>query len=189
MLTGRNATEGALKQVVGPRLLHLATHGFFLTDEPRKPGDKIMAIGENPLLRSGLILAGAKNFRGGGDEDGVLTALEAAGLNLWGTQLVMLSACDTGVGDVRSGEGVYGLRRAFVLAGTESQVMTLWKVDDQSTSEITTEYYRRLLAGEGRSEALRNVQLDFLGRKTRQHPFYWASFILNGDWRTIRVEG
>ncbi len=189
VLTGRNATEGALKQVAGPRLLHVATHGFFLSDEPSNQVAKVVGMGENPLLRSGLILAGANNFRGGGDEDGVLTALEAAGLNLWGTQLVVLSACDTGVGDVRSGEGVYGLRRALVLAGTESQVMTLWKVDDQSTSEIITEYYRRLLAGEARSEALRNVQLDFVRRKTREHPFYWASFILNGDWRRIRVEG
>ena len=119
----------------------------------------------------------------------MLTALEeAAGLNLWGTQLVVLSACDTGIGDVRSGEGVYGLRRALVLAGAESQVMTLWKVDDQPASEINL-ILRRLLDGEGRSEALRNVQLEFLLRKKRQHPYYWASLILNGDWRSIRVEG
>jgi len=185
VLTGKDATEAALKQVVAPRILHLATHGFFLPDQPRDPNDKVKTVGENLLLRSGLVLAGANNLQGGGGEDGMLTALEAAGLNLWGTQLVLLSACETGVGDVRSGEGVYGLRRALVLAGTESQMMTLWKVDDTATSEVIIEYYRRLQAGEGRTEALRQVQLEFLRRKTRQHPFFWASFILNGDWRSI----
>lgn len=190
VLTGKGATETALKQVVAPQILHLATHGFFLQDQTSDPqtgpNDRLKTAGENPLLRSGLVLAGANTLKGGGDEDGVLTALEAAGLNLWGTQLVVLSACQTGVGYVRSGEGVYGLRRALVLAGTESQVMTLWKVDDTATSETIVEYYRRLQAGEGRSEALRQVQLEFLKRKTRQHPFFWASFILNGDWRSMR---
>jgi len=189
VLTGKDATEAALKQVVAPGILHLATHGFFLPDQPRDPNDKAKIVGENPLLRSGLVLAGANNLQGGAGEDGVLTALEAAGLNLWGTQLVVLSACETGVGDVRSGEGVYGLRRALVLAGAESQIMTLWKVDDTATGEVIIEYYRRLQSGEGRTEALRQVQLEFLRRKTRQHPFFWASFILNGDWRSIREKG
>jgi len=188
VLTGRDATESALKQVIAPRILHLATHGFFLPDQPREPNDKAKIVGENPLLRSGLVLAGANNLQGGGGEDGVLTALEAATLNLWGTRLVVLSACETGVGEVRSGEGVYGLRRALVLAGAESQVMTLWKVDDAATSEVVIEYYRRLQSGEGRSEALRQVQLEFLRRKTKQHPFFWASFIINGDWRSIDVQ-
>lgn len=179
---GQDATEGQLKVVNAPRILHVSTHGFFLPDQEHKSAD----LAENPLLRSGLVLAGANKLQGGGNEDGILTALEAAGLNLWGTQLVVLSACETGVGDVRNGEGVYGLRRALVLAGTESQLMTLWKVDDTATSEVMIEYYRRLQAGEERSGALRQVQLEFLRRKTRQHPFYWASFILNGDWRSMR---
>ncbi len=182
VFTGRDATEGQLKEVNAPRILHVSTHGFFLPDQDHKSA----GVAENPLLRSGLVLAGANKLQGGGNEDGILTALEAAGLNLWGTQLVVLSACETGVGDVRNGEGVYGLRRALVLAGTESQLMTLWKVDDTATSEVMIEYYRRLQAGEGRTEALRQVQLEFLRRKTRQHPFYWASFILNGDWRSMR---
>ncbi len=188
VLTGKDATEGALKQVVAPRILHLATHGFFLPNEPLEQQVNAKSFHENPLLRSGLVLAGANNLQGGGGEDGILTALEAAGLNLWGTQLVVLSACETGVGVVRSGEGVYGLRRALVLAGTESQVMTLWKVDDAATSEVIIEYYSRLQKGEGRTEGLRQVQLEFLKRQTRQHPFYWASFILNGDWRSLRAE-
>jgi CHAT domain-containing protein len=202
VLTGKDATEGALKQLSAPLILHLSTHGFFLPNEvsdrenPKfwkaleehnysfKALEKTAR--ENPLLRSGIVLAGANTLQGGGNEDGILTALEAAGLNLWGTKLVVLSACETGVGDARSGEGVYGLRRALVLAGTESQVMTLWKVDDTATSEFVIEYYRRLQAGEERGDALRQIQLEFLQRKTRQHPFFWSSFILNGDWRSLQ---
>ena len=98
--------------------------------------------------------------------------------------MVVLSACDTGVGDARNGEGVYGLRRALVLAGSESQVMSLWQVSDTATTDLMIDYYRRLRAGEGRAQALRNVQRSFLqvGSK-RSHPYYWASFIQSGDWR------
>ncbi|HEX3084289.1 MAG TPA: CHAT domain-containing tetratricopeptide repeat protein, partial [Pyrinomonadaceae bacterium] len=139
-LTREQATKAALQSVDAPSILHIATHGFFLAE----PGEALVATGsrpgitrgistnariENPLLRSGLALAGAN--RNG--ESGILTALEAAGLNLWGTKLVVLSACDTGIGQVRNGEGVYGLRRALILAGTESQVMSLWPVSDSST--------------------------------------------------------
>jgi len=114
LLSGSEATESALKLADAPAILHIATHGFFL---PQADGSA-----RNPLLRSGLALAGANR------REGLFTALEASGLNLWGTELVNLSACDTGVGEVRDGEGVYGLRRAFVLAGAESLVMTLWPV-------------------------------------------------------------
>src|SRR5207247_432721 len=130
---------------------------------------------ENPLLRSGLALAGANRHKAQGD-DGILTALEASGLNLWGTKLVTLSACDTGIGEVRNGEGVFGLRRAFVLAGAETLVMSLWPVSDYVTRELMTSYYKGLKQGLGRGEALRQVQLSMLKRKDRQHPFYWASF-------------
>src|SRR4030095_5542971 len=104
---------------------------------------------ENPLLRSGLALAGA-NLRKAGADDGILTALEASGLNLWGTKLVVLSACDTGMGVVRNGEGVYGLRRAFVLAGAESLVMSLWSVSDRSARDVMRNYYINLKKGMGR---------------------------------------
>ena len=179
-LTGAQATESALKQIAAPRILHIATHGFFLQDDETSVNAKI----ENPLLRSGLALAGA-NQRKSGNDDGILTALEASGLNLWGTKLVVLSACDTGLGEVRNGEGVYGLRRAFVLAGTESLVMSLWSVSDYVTRELMTNYYKNLKLGMGRGAALRQVQLEMLKKNGRQHPFYWASFIQCGEWANL----
>lgn len=193
-LDGR-ATEASLKQVQGPGILHVATHGFFLpaqklgetdpfplTDQTASRGPATQP--DNPLLRSGLALAGANRREGGGDEDGILTALEAAGLNLRGTQLVVLSACETGLGDVLNGEGVYGLRRAFVLAGADSQLMSLWRVNDEVTRDIMVRYYRRLLNGAGRGEALRQVQLEML-RGDRSHPYFWAGFIPSGDWKNL----
>jgi CHAT domain-containing protein/Tfp pilus assembly protein PilF len=216
VLTEGSATEAALKQVAGPRILHIATHGFFLKDQtPHADGPARELVmdeapgalaGENPLLRSGLVLAGVKEGQSGAGEDGVLTALEVAGLDLWGTELVVLSACETGVGDVAKGEGVYGLRRALVLAGSASQLISLWKVSDAATKDLMVEYYRRLQAGEGRAAALRAAQLTMLtgdGRDKQaagrefvagagsgktadySHPFYWASFIPVGDWRTL----
>ena len=139
---------------------------------------------DNPLLRSGLALAGA-NLIHETHDDGILTALEASGLNLWGTKLVTLSACDTGVGEVRNGEGVYGLRRAFVLAGAETLVMSLWPVSDAITREPMTAYYAGLRAGLGRGDALRQAKLAMLKRADRQHPFYWASFIQSGEWASL----
>jgi CHAT domain-containing protein len=121
----------------------------------------------NPLLRSGIALAGANLSRPG--DPGILTALEASTLNLWGTRLVTLSACDTGVGDVKTGEGVYGLRRAFFVAGTESLVMSLWPISDNVTRSVMTRYYAGLARGEGRSAALRRVQLAMLADKTHHH--------------------
>jgi CHAT domain-containing protein len=130
-----------------------------------------------------LALAGANLPKNG--DDGILTALEASGLNLWGTKLVTLSACDTGVGEVKNGEGIYGLRRAFVLAGAETLVMTLWPVSDYVTREVMTAYYTGLKQGLGRREALRQAQLAMLKRQGRSHPFYWASFIQSGDWKNL----
>lgn len=197
VLTQAQATEAALKEVASPRILHIATHGFFLNDRPPQTSSgspnaaaetengSVELRGENPLLRSGLALTGANQRLDESGGDGLITALEASGLNLWGTKLVVLSACETGVGDVRNGEGVYGLRRALVIAGAESQVMSLWKVDDTATRRLMTNYYERLQSGEGRTEALRQVQIDVLKKGERTHPFYWAGFIQSGDWRGL----
>ena len=179
ILTQAQATESALKLAVAPSILHIATHGFFLEDNQTD-----RAKSENPLLRSGLALAGANQKQNVAD-DGILTALEASGLNLWGTKLVVLSACDTGLGEVKNGEGVYGLRRAFALAGTESLVMSLWSVSDSATREIMTNYYKNLKQGAGRGASLREVQLEMLKRPDRRHPFYWASFIQSGEWANL----
>src|SRR4029079_7729540 len=122
----KQATEATLKSLHAPSILHLATHGFFLTDAD--------ATSENPLLESGLVFAGA-NARSSGTDDGVVTALEAAGLDLRGTRLVVSSACETGVGKITNGDGVYGLRRAFVIAGAETLVMSLWEVDHPASPE------------------------------------------------------
>ena len=154
---------------------------------PLVPGTRSISASariENPMLRSGLAMAGA-NLSKAADDNGVLTALEASNLNLWGTKLVTLSACDTGMGEVKNGEGVYGLRRAFFLAGTESLVMSLWPVSDYVTRELMTEYYTGLKNGLGRGEALRQAQLAMLKRKGRQHPFFWASFIESGEWSSL----
>jgi CHAT domain-containing protein len=182
VLTGFEASETSLKQASAPRILHIATHGFFLSDAGSAKNNDDRVI--NPLLRSGLALAGA-NLRRNEKDDGILTALEASGMNLWGTKLVTLSACDTGVGEVKNGEGVYGLRRAFLLAGAESLVMSLWPVSDYVSREIMSDYYQGLKNGLGRGEALRQVQLSMMTNKKRNHPFYWASFVQLGEWRSL----
>lgn len=216
ILTKEAATEGAVKAVKGPRILHLATHGFFLPDLPETPVPDVLTPRppatahrlDDPLLRSGLALSGFNRRQEAKDaNDGVLTALEVAGLDLWGTEVVALSACETGVGEVRVGEGVFGLRRALVLAGAQSQLMTLWQVADDPTKDLMVSWYSQLQQGVGRAEALHQAQLAALRGEalpvtnTRlrgvklvgeaeqaadpslagsRHPYYWASFILSG---------
>jgi CHAT domain-containing protein/Tfp pilus assembly protein PilF len=178
-LVRQDASEAALRRLRGPRILHVATHGFFLGEN----GASTPAV-ENPLLKSGLALTGANQGRNGND-DGVLTALEAASLDLWGTKLVVLSACDTGVGQIRNGDGVYGLRRALVLAGAETQLMSLWPVADRSTRDLMRGYYTRLIKGSGRGDALRETQLQLLRDGRHAHPYHWASFIQSGAWTSL----
>src|SRR5262249_40176996 len=138
---------------------------------------------KDPLLRSGLALAGANRWMRGSAppslaENGVLTAEEVTGLDLRGTDLVVLSACDTGLGEVRRGEGVFGFRRAFMLAGAQTLVMSLWKVPDQQTQELMEAFYQRLLAGADRVTALWEAQLTVRAR--HPEPLYWGAFILQG---------
>jgi CHAT domain-containing protein/Tfp pilus assembly protein PilF len=197
-LTGRDATKAALAATVGPAVLHISTHGFFARD-PGAPaaaptpvearGLHVEAEGSarsppaadpgDALDRAGLALAGANL-----GPDGIVTARELAGYDWWGTQLVVLAACDTGVGAV-SGDGVYGMRRALVLAGTESQVVSLWKVSDAATSELMRRFYGELAQGTGRAEALRRAKLAVMLQPRFAHPYYWAAFIPAGDWTPL----
>jgi CHAT domain-containing protein/Tfp pilus assembly protein PilF len=199
VFTGKNATEEELKRQAGPSILHIATHGFFIDadqSESVKDSRETRSIDivprvavrkpDDPLLLSGLVLAGANNNQSGTKDDGILTALEVSGLDLWGTQLVVLSACDTGSGGLKSGEGVYGLRRAILLAGAETEVASLWPVSDEATALLMIEYYRLLMKSRGRVEALRSAQLQLLHSKRLSHPVYWAAFIPIGDWRRLR---
>ena len=139
---------------------------------------------ENPLLRSGLALAGANTWLRGGTppseaEDGLLTAEDVSGLDLLATELVVLSACETGLGQVQVGEGVFGLRRAFALAGAKTLVMSLWKVPDHETQQLMEYFYQGILKGRHRADALRDAQLAL--KANHPHPHYWGAFICQGD--------
>jgi CHAT domain-containing protein len=135
-----------------------------------------------------LALSGANARQSGANNDGILTALEASLLDLQGTELVVLSACDSGVGDIQNGEGIYGLRRALVLAGAQSQLTSLWKVSDESTRILMVNYYQRLLKGEGRSIAFQHAQKDMIDIPEYSHPYYWASFIVAGNWTPLSAQ-
>ena len=203
---GKTALEEVFKKIRNPYRLHIATHGFFMEDQDDKEflkagieGQTMMSKDgafsgvpikiENPLLRSGLILTGAnklgKEKLPEGCEDGILTALEITGIPMFNTDLVVLSACETGVGKTKCGEGVFGLRRAFQLAGARTVVMSLWSVPDKQTQEMMVDYYKRLKSGESKSEALRNTKLSIIKSRRQKnktaHPFFWASFISVGE--------
>ena len=205
--TGKRALEDVLKQMETPSILHLATHGFFLRDlefentekEPFDRGIKIFPAGqkkpdkkiniENPLLRSGFALAGA-NIALESDEtgrsDGIVTAEKILGLNLRGTEMVVLSACGTGLGEVETGEGVFGLRRAFSRAGAKSLVMSMWDVPDRETKELMVEFYRVIIGGKlNRCRALRKAALKEMAivqeRYGNKNPFYWGAFVFLGE--------
>ena len=198
-LLGKDALEGRLKSVSSPHILHIATHGFFLEDQEVPDNKAEIDLGmqgemgmqrlsgagiENPMLRSGLILAGFNTWLKNGElppeaEDGIFTAEDVTTLDLTNTNLVVLSACDTGLGDVKLGEGVFGLRRAFTIAGAKALVMSLWKVSDTCTQALMEDFYRRILAGTPKAEALREAQINLRGKYP--HPRDWGGFICQGD--------
>jgi CHAT domain-containing protein/tetratricopeptide (TPR) repeat protein len=197
VFTGASASEGVLKSSsADAEVVHLATHGFFLGDGCSSAGTRTRGIGgvtakgleSNPLKVSGLALAGAnqRQVANGGD-DGILTAEEVAGLDLRRAVWVVLSACDTGVGEVAAGEGVLGLRRAFRVAGARTLVMSLWSVDDDATRLLMRALYdNRLVRRRETVDSMREAGLAILRERRASgettHPFYWGSFVAVGDW-------
>ncbi|MDC1369132.1 CHAT domain-containing protein [Cyclobacteriaceae bacterium] len=167
------ANEENLKSIKHPSVLHIATHGYFLKN------DDILL---DPLMKSGLLLSGAENTRNGeviGSENGWLNALETSFLDLRGTELVVLSACETGSGEIENGKGVFGLQRAIQLAGAESIIMSMWKVDDNATKDLMIEFYTNWLDRKmTKRAAFRQAQLDI--REKYVHPYYWGAFVMLG---------
>jgi CHAT domain-containing protein len=204
--TDREALEEEFKSVISPKIVLLSTHGYFegatesisadhrglkkLKEPSANKASFRPAPVEHPLLRCGLVLAGA-NRRDeatvASGNDGILMGMEIVHVDLRGTELVVLSACETGIGEISVGEGVAGLRQAFQQAGARTVVSTLWKIPDEETADLVSHFFRNLAAGQGHGEALRNAQLDILRSRRDEggpsHPFYWAAFTLTGDWR------
>lgn len=171
VLLGDEALEERIKTIESPTVLHIATHGYFEESKPK----------ENPLLYSGLLLAGASSnytqqITEG--EDGILTAYEAMHLDLSNTHMVVLSACETGMGRVENGDGVYGLQRAFLIAGTQSVIMSMWKVNDQTTMELMRDFYEKLAVAKDKHLAFRAAQLDL--KEKHPNPKYWGAFNIAG---------
>ena len=186
VFTKVNASEENLKAIsnTGYKEIHIATHGFFL---PAPEDNKTASISEgeyrkaeDPLMRSGLILAGGNYVWSGkapivGVEDGVVTAYEISQLNLSNAELVVLSACETALGDVKGSEGVFGLQRAFKMAGVKKMIVSLWQVPDKETAELMTAFYTSWLKGKNVNDAFYQAQADM---RKKYSPFYWAAFVL-----------
>ena len=210
LLSGSQASATAIEKQAAPRILHIASHGYFLANQPASPPGKrsssnsgLPPMGslpaanlqaESPLLRSGIVLAGANKASAGASlsnsdrgDDGYLTALEITQLDWKGTELVVISACESGKGDIQAGEGVYGLKRAIAVAGARSSLLSLWKVDDAATAAFMQSFYVKLKSGQGRADALGATQKEFRNHSIPgwRHPYVWAAFQLSGDWGPI----
>ncbi len=185
LYTGKDALEEVLFAYKDPKVLHLATHGFFLTDQDLLD-EKRKAPYENPLVRSGIVLAGVNKSMKSGSGEGLITAEKILSLKLRGTDLVVLSACETGLGDIKSGEGVFGLRRAFTQAGTKGLVMSMWSVPDRETKELMVSFYTNILVKKmKRPEALRQAIIAELSEVKKRYgntnPFFWGAFVYMGE--------
>ena len=181
-----DATEAKVKELDNPKVFHIATHGFF---DPLKEtsGDEVggseAQATQNPLLRTGVMLKGAgdlldKSTRNFNIEDGILTAYEAMNLSFDNTDLVVLSACETGLGDVSAGEGVYGLQRAFIVAGAKTLIMSMFKVNDEATQKLMVTFYQKWLQTGNKRQAFVDAKKEL--RNEFKEPIYWGAFIMIG---------
>ncbi|KZR67277.1 Photosystem I assembly protein Ycf3 [Prochlorococcus marinus str. MIT 1312] len=202
LLMEEKATALAVQEQAAPKVLHMASHAYFVADQKKEtpksnPLQRLQGNntplpkglqGENPLLRSGIVLAGANQPNANSNDDGYLTALEVAKLDWQGTGMVVVSGCESGKGEIQAGEGVYGLKRAIAVAGARSSLLSLWKVDDAATAAFMQSFYKRLKGGEGRADALAATQQEFREHQIPgwRHPYVWAAFQLSGDWKPIR---
>ena len=209
---GQDATKRQLMTLKSPGMLHLATHGFFLPDVKESPQDalQMMTAGkrgvvmgmpvhiENPMLRSGLAFTGAalsltrKGEMAADKDDGIVTAEEVGSLDLWGTKLVVLSACDTGMGEAKAGQGVMGLRCAFTQAGARNLMMTLWPVQDETTGQLMVQFYRKYLENGDAIGAINAVQRDSISAARKKgeppNPRVWAPFLVSVQGKAKRDE-
>lgn len=186
LYTGSDATEKSIKGVSNPRIFHVATHGFFKEEKNTSRLDQEFnesAAYENPLLKTGLLLTGAGDILNETKfnynvDDGILTAYEAMNLNLDQTDLVVLSACETGLGELQAGEGVYGLQRAFLVAGARTIVMSLFKVSDEATQQLMIKFYRKWIETGNKRQAFVDAKKEI--RNEYRDPIYWGPFVMIG---------
>ena len=180
-----------------PKIIHIASHSFYLSNKEEKLAlssilfansfNKQNSKFEDPLLRSGIVLSGANYPEFNKIDDGYLTALELSKLDFSGTELVVISGCESGLGEIKSGDSIYGLKRSIAVAGARSSLLSLWEVNDEATSAFMETFYSKLKDGEGRSNALAATQNEFKVHPNEdwRHPNVWAAFQLSGDWRPI----
>ncbi len=180
-----DATESQIKKLDNPRVFHIATHGFFMPEIEDTGDEKLLqnAAAKNPLLRTGLMLVGAGDIMNKTDfnyniDDGILTAYEAMNLRLDHTDLVVLSACETGLGDITAGEGVYGLQRAFIVAGAKTLIMSMFKVDDEATQKLMVNFYQKWIETGNKRQSFIDAKKEL--RNEFKEPIYWGAFIMIG---------
>ncbi len=179
LLTGNEATVFSIKNFKAPKLVHIASHSYFNSEKDSN----------NPMNNSGVVLAGANSPQTNNFEDGLLSALEISQLNWHGTEMVVISGCDSGISKFQGGDAIYGLQRAIAIAGARSSLLSLWEVDDSATAAFMHSYYKNLKSGKTRAKALATTQKEFRKHVNIdwRHPFIWAAFQLSGDWGEMNL--